>query len=167
MSSINGKFPKKVMPVFGGHGAQNQNHQRENNRNEQRGNGFDAADIFAPQKRNLVIDSGSFVPDMTSNYYRTAQWATETARPNTNVKIIAELSGSVPDGTRVQINIIHNPTPEQKNVYETIHGVIIGGVVSAGWQAKARGADWNQGDFTFLIIGGRASRMSTNALRLI
>lgn len=165
MSSINGKLPahKKVMPIFGGHGAQNQNHQKENNQNGQ--TGFNQTDSFVPQK-NAMIDSGSFVPNTGANFYKTAQWEKENASPNTNVKIIAELHGSAPDGTIVQINIIHNLSENQKSVYDSVSGVLTKGVVSASWQTKAKGTDWNKGNFTFLIIGGRASRESTNALKL-
>jgi hypothetical protein len=167
MSSINGKFPahKKVMPIFGGHGAQNQNHQKENGQNQNGQTGFSAADSFVPQK-NAVIDSGSFVPNTSANFYKTAQWEKTAATPNINVKIIAELHGSAPDGTPVQINIIHNLSENQKSVYDSVSGVLNKGVVSASWQTKAKGTDWNKGNFTFLIIGGKASRESTNALKL-
>ncbi|HSK72017.1 MAG TPA: hypothetical protein VK892_10010 [Pyrinomonadaceae bacterium] len=172
MSSINGKFPgtRRVMQVFGGHGAQNQNHQREQNQQNNQNAGFSTADSFTgspvPQ-RNVFVDSGNFVPNAGANYYKTAQWAVETAKPNDNVKIIAELHGTVSDGTAVQINIIHNLSPTQKSVYETISGVINGGVVSATWQAKIKGPDSKQGFLTFMIFGGKASRESTNALRLV
>lgn len=168
MSSINGKFPppKKVMPIFGGHGAQNQNHQKESAQNPGGKTGFSQTDRFVPQK-NAVIDSGSFVPNTGANFYKTAQWEKETASPNTNVKIIAELHGSAPDGTSVQINIIHNLSETQKSVYDSVSGVLTKGVVSASWQTKAKGTDWNKGNFTFLIIGGRASRESTNSLKLV
>lgn len=171
MSSINGKFPsrRRVLQVFGGHGPQNQNHQREQNRPNPDGQNANAADGFVQNpvpRHNVVIDSGNFVPGAGANYYKTAQWEVEAAKPNANVRINAELHGSVPDGTTVVINVIHHLSQTQKNVYDTITGVINKGLVSASWQTKAKGGDWNKGFFTFMIIGGRASRESTNTLRL-
>jgi len=170
--SVNGVSNQKVMPVFGGFGAQNQNHQKgqnQQNGGQQKGDGFDSTDKFI-EKVNVPVHNVSINPINNSptagkNYYKIAKWETEKSLRSRNVKIIAELHGTAADGT-IKVHIIHD-VKGQKTRIETIDGFLTKGVVSASWQTKNKVPNWNQGVYKFIVAGGGAGGESSNDLVLV
>lgn len=171
--SINGASNRKVQPVFAGFGAQNQNHQREQNQQnggQKKGDGFDSADKFIERVpvpvHNVTINPISNSPTTGGGvYYKTAKWETEKSSRSRNVKIIAELHGSAADGT-VKVHVIHE-LKGQKTRIESVDGFLNKGVVSASWQTKDKVPNWNEGVYKFIVAGGGATGESSNDLVLV
>ncbi len=177
--SVDGIKNGKVPPVFGSFGSQNQQHQRGQNpqgggqngagqKGGSGGSGFDSADKFI-EKTNVPVHNVKINPIDNSPapgkiYYKAAKWGTGSASASDNVHISAELNGAPPDGS-VKIHIIHE-IDGQKTRIESIDGSLTKGVVSASWQAKNKGPNWNKGVYKFIVAGGGAIGESNNDLTL-
>ena len=171
---INGIPNQRVQPVFGGFGAQNQNHQRGQNQQngggggQQQGDGFDAADKFMEKVKvpvhNVVINPINNSPAAGGNYYKIAKWETERAKPRQNVQIIAQLHGAANDG-KVILHIIHDINGRKTRI-ESVEGFLTKGVVTASWLTKDIVPNWNQGVYKFIVAGGGANGESSNDLVL-
>lgn len=160
----------RIMPPSAGRQPNNQFYQKEQNQQQEQqkestGN-FDQSSFQAPQTqvplRGYGIDIFGDAP-ISANSYIAAEWEKTSAKVGENVRIKAVLNKGI-DGV-VRVQIIHDVNGQQVWV-DSVNGFLNKGVVNAVWIAKNKGTDWNQGEYFFTIIGGKANATSGNRLKL-
>lgn len=130
------------------------------------GGNFDESSFEAPETRvpqrgpTIDIFGGA---NVGANAYLIAQWEKTSAAVGDPVRIRAVLNRGI-DGV-VRVQVIHDCDGQQVWV-ESVNGFLNKGVVTAVWVTKDTVKNWNDGEFFFTIIGGRANATSANRLRL-
>ena len=175
MSSSGINNNRRVMPVPKPRESQGQMHQHQNHQQKQPKNSggdgfgtgtFDQSSFEAPQTKVPVRGVGVDVfgdASVGTNSYLISEWATTQAKVGANVRIRATLNRGIDGVARVQVFHHHNG---QETWVDSVNGFINKGVVTASWVVKDNIKDYDQGEYFFTIIGGRANAQSTNRLKL-
>lgn len=99
------------------------------------------------------------------NTYIDACWKPNQATRNSPVTIYALLSNSAIN-TEVKV-FIYQKINNQDIKIDELTGKMINGQVTIDWKAQnPNNDDWNKGYYFFMILGGNASKESTNKLTL-
>lgn len=159
----------RIMPPSAGRQPNNQFYQKQQDQqpeqqNEPTGN-FDQSSFQAPQtqipQRGYSVDIFGDAP-VSANAYIVADWEKTSAKVGESIRIKAVLNKGI-DGV-VRVQVIHDINGQQVWL-ESVNGFLNKGVVNAVWISK-KVKDWDQGEYFFTIIGGKANATSGNRLKL-